>query len=324
MAPALGLSVATTIVAAMRRVATADGADVPTGIDRHLIEAAWTQLLGRSEPLDQDGLPVPSADALAAAIPDDTTRRYALRFLVASALHEARFLSRRLAVVREIAAAWSLTVAQIEEMAVRVETRLDAMVADALRPDRVPLGAPPLQPRDGAGTEDAALVARYRALAVRPPHTFGRAFHNLYVTSRFRFPGELGALDETTAVPHDSAHVLAAYATSPRAELLLATFIAAMRGDADVAGFPLTVLAVWHVGLHFGALAETEDHWLTLEPFAAAWERGRDAGVDLFGPEFVFWESIDRDVDELRRATGIRPLPRRGAANGHGIIGPRS
>jgi hypothetical protein len=324
MVPVLGLPVATAIVAAMRRVATADGADNPTEIDRHVIQAAWTQLLGRSEPLNQDTLSTPSADDLEGAIPDDDTREYAVRFLVAAALHEGRFLSRRLAVVRAIAAAWSITVAQVEELAVRVETRLDAILADASRPDRNPLATKRLQPRNAVNrNEDAGIVARYRALAVRPPHTFGRAFHNLYVTSCFRFPGEAGALEEPAAVPHDSAHVLTAYATSPRAELLLATFIAAMRGDADVAGFPLTVLAVWHVGLHFDALAGKEDRWLKLEPFSIAWERGCDARVDLFGAGFVFWESIDRDVDELRRATGIRPVQRYDAKNGQGIINAR-
>jgi hypothetical protein len=273
--------------------------------------------------LDPDALPSLSANALAAAIPDEATRDVALRYALAAALHEGRFVSRRMAVVHEIATAWSSSVAQVEELAVRVEARLDALLADALRPDRTPLGGPPLQRRDAELVDDPALVARFRALAVRPPHTFGRAFHDLYVANRFRFPGEPGALDEDTAEPHDSAHVLAAYATTPQNELLLATFIAAMRGDADVVGFPLTVLAVWHVGLQFDALAGREQSWLVLEPFAAAWESGRRVRVDLFGPEFTFWESIDRDVDELRRSTGIRPALRREPGKGHGLVNSR-
>jgi hypothetical protein len=283
-------------------------------------------LLGRSEPLDPDTLPSLSPEALAAAIPDRATRETALRFLVAAALHEGALVSRRLVVAREIAAAWSLTVGQVEQVAVLVETRLEEMIADAMRPDRHALGTPfdtalaaAALRRYENGHADPALVARYRALAVRPPHTFGRAFHNLYETSRFSFPGEPGALDEAAAAPHDSAHVLAGYATSLRGELLLATFNAAMRGDDDVAGFALTVLSVWHWGLYLDEHNEAGGTWLELEPFAVAWERGRAARVDLYGEEFAFWDNVDRDLDELRRWAGIGP-PQLRADNGHGII----
>jgi hypothetical protein len=329
MAPALGLPVATAIAAAMRRVASA-GADPPTTIDRDLLDAAWTHLLGRSEPLDQDAIPPLTTEELAAAVPDRGARELALRFVVAAALHEARLVSRRLAVAREIAAAWSFTVAQFEQLAVTVEARLDEVIADVMRPDRPSFGAPfdAAQPTAALrqyanGHADPALVARYRALAARPPRTFGRAFHDLYLANRFRFPGEAGALHEAAAVPHDATHVLTSYATTAQDELLVATFIAAMRGDDDVTGFALTALYLWHLGLHFGAQAGGDHGWLEPAKFSLAWERGRATRVDLFGPQFVFWDNLDRYVDDVRRWAGVGPPQRRGPAEGPGIIGPR-
>lgn len=328
-APVIDLPVATAIAAAMRRVVTADEIDAPGTIDRQLIAAAWTHLLGRSEPLDQDELPHRSSEELARALADAPTRELAIRFVVVAALVQARADPPRLAVARQIATAWTLTPGNVAQLAARVEGRLNESIADMLRRDRPPLallldgGRPTtaFQAYDN-GHADPALAARFRALAARPPRTLGRAFYDHYVTNNFRFPGERGALHETSATPHDAAHILSGYTASAQGELLVAMFAAAMHED-DMSGPILPALALWHLGLHFGKDVAPNQEWLEPQKFFVAWERGRAASLDLFGSGFVFWDNIDRTVDELRRSAGIATLDRRYAADGPNVVIPR-
>jgi hypothetical protein len=328
-APVIDLSVATAIVVAMRRVAAAGEIDARATIDRELIAAAWTHLLGRPEPLDQDRLPHRSNEELAQAILDAPTRELALRFLVVAALVEGHTDPRRLAVVREIAAAWSLTPGHVAQLAATVDGRLNLAIADMMRLDRTPLGLP-FDRRRATTASDAyenghaepALAARFRALAARPPRTLGRAFYDHYLANNFRFPGERGALADATATPHDAAHVLSGYTSSAQGELLVATFTAAMHQD-DVSGAILPSLSLWHLGFSLGSQASAGQSWLEPEKFFVAWERGRSTRLDLLGPEFVFWDNIDRTVDEIRRSAGISALDRRYAADGPDVVIPR-
>ncbi|HYZ16744.1 MAG TPA: hypothetical protein VE591_10095 [Candidatus Acidoferrum sp.] len=321
--------VATAIAVAMRRVASTDDVEAPGTIDRQVLAAAWTHLLGRHEPLDQDRLPHRSSEELAQAIADAPTRELALRFAVVAALVQARTDPRRLAIVRDIAAAWSLTPGHVAQLAAIVDGRLKLAIADIVRRDRTSFGLPfdagPITTEFGAsdnGRAEPSLAARFRALAARPPRTLGRAFYNHYVANGFRFPGERGALAESSATPHDAAHILSGYTASAQGELLVGTFTAAMHQD-DPSGVILPALTLWHLGFHFPAHVAPARNWLEPEKFFVAWERGRATRLDLLGPEFVFWDNIDRTVDELRRAAGIQVLERRYAADGPDVVIPR-
>lgn len=329
VAPVIDFSVATAIAAAMRRVGAPNEIDASATIDSQLIAAAWTHLLGRPEALDPERLPDRSNEELAQAIPDAETRELALRFVIAAALVEGHTDPRRLAVVREIAAAWSLTPGHVAQVAATVDGRLNAAIVDMLRLDRPSFGLPFDRRRVTTASDiydnghaEPALAARFRALAARPPRTLGRAFYDHYVANSFRFPGERGALVETTAAPHDAAHILSGYTGSAQGELLVATFIAAMHQD-DMSGAILSALTLWHLGFQFGTQVTPALSWLEPEKFFIAWERGRATRLDLFGPEFIFWENIDRTVDELRRSAGISALDRRHAADGPDVVIPR-
>lgn len=327
-APALDLPVATAIAVAMRRVAAGGDVDDTAEVDHQLIAAAWTHLLGRHEPVDQDRLPRLSAEELAAAIPEAQTREIALRFVAAATLVRARTEPRRVAVAREIAAAWSLTPGELAQVTAAAEGMLKDAIVDLTRRDRASLGLP-FDPSRATtafrasenGHPEPALAARFRALAARPPRTLGRAFYDHYVTNGFRFPGERGALDEARATPHDAAHILSGYTSTLQGELLVATFTAAMH-QRDAGGPILPLLALWHLGLQFGDPA-APPKWLEPEKFFVASERGRAARVDLLGTEFVFWDNIDRTVDEVRRWAGIAPLDRGHAADGPDVVIPR-
>ena len=170
-----------------------------------------------------------------------------------------------------------------------------------------------LLPYKGEGT-DSRLTARYEELRTLPDGSFGRAFAAFYDTNGFTFPGSANALQEQFATPHDSAHVLSGYDTTPQGELLVSTFTSTMHQEEPIAGHVLPVILSWHVGIEFNKVAGSTTGALDPEKLWVAWRRGADCTIDTFGRDWDFWTQVERPLRDLRDESEIAPLEQRYAA----------
>jgi hypothetical protein len=152
---------------------------------------------------------------------------------------------------------------------------------------------------------DPVLAGRFHALTALPADTFGHAFAEFYVANKYAFPGEATALNFAFATPHDSSHVLAGYDTSPRGELLVSTFTAAMHRREAMSGHVLPVIFSWHLGIALNEVAGAAKGALDPEEFWHAWARGEQVKVDLFDPSWDFWAATREPIDALRARVGL-------------------
>jgi ubiquinone biosynthesis protein Coq4 len=118
-------------------------------------------------------------------------------------------------------------------------------------------------------------------------------------------PGEEEALNFDFATRHDSAHLLAGYDTSPRGELLVSTFTAAMHRKEAMSGHVLPVIFSWHLGIALNELAGAAKGALDPQEFWHAWARGEQMKVDLFGPEWDFWAATREPIETVRSRIGV-------------------
>ena len=153
---------------------------------------------------------------------------------------------------------------------------------------------------------DPALAARFHALADLPANSFGNAFATFYKANKYAFPGEPTGLNFTFAAPHDSSHVLAGYDTSPRGELLVSTFTAAMHRKEGMAGHVLPVILSFHLGITLVSdVAGSAKGALDPQEFWHAWARGEAVKVDLFDPSWDFWAATREPIDAVRAKIGL-------------------
>ena len=156
--------------------------------------------------------------------------------------------------------------------------------------------------------EDQALAARYVALGEHPVGTFGRAYFDHFREHGFGFPGEVGALTELFAAPHDSVHVLSGYGTSTQGELLVSAFTAGMHQPDAMAAHILPTLLEWQVGLDLSFAVAPERGWLDPHKYLVAIDRGRRCTRDVLDGTWDLFAHAARDLDELRASFGIPPL----------------
>ena len=152
---------------------------------------------------------------------------------------------------------------------------------------------------------DAALAARYHALAELHPASFGYALWDHFRRNAFRFPGEGGGVPERLLF-HDVGHVLSGYSADPEGELELAAFQTGCTRDSDF--MPL------YVGLlqfHFAVRARPAGNDLPMcvdfEKVARALARGASCRIDPTD-DWDFWGLLPQPLDDVRRALGIAPL----------------
>jgi hypothetical protein len=136
----------------------------------------------------------------------------------------------------------------------------------------------------------------------------GRAYWEQYKSNGYAFPGEPDGLNEGFATPHDCAHVLSGYDTTPRGELLVSTFTAAMHPSRPMEGHVLPVIFSWHLGIKINDVAGSAVGALDPEEFWHAWARGAAMIQDLFAPGWDFWDCTGESVAALRRRYAIPPL----------------
>lgn len=298
---------ANAILAAMRDVAAPDGRPSEAVTIALGSAARWMFALDRR--LDVGALPRATPSGLAAALEDPALREDAVRFLTVMAFVDGDLDPTRIARVLEYADALGVHTAYVDEIAAAAHRSLDWALAHMARDNMESITGKPwgehddvmswLFPYRGAGS-DPALAARYRALAELPAGTFGRAFLEHFEANGYFVPGEPDGLNERFATPHDSTHVLAGYDTSPRGEILVSTFTAAMHPVHPISGHVLPVLFSFHLGVKINDLARSSHGALDPEELWHAWARGERMRKDVFAARWDFWSWAAEPLAELR------------------------
>lgn len=145
--------------------------------------------------------------------------------------------------------------------------------------------------------QDAALAARYEALAELPAGTLGRGLYDHYRQNDFALPGEKGGLPEVMLF-HDVGHVVSGYGVDPHGEIQQAAFQA---GYARTDGFVFLLFGIlqFHVGLRITPIAKGRHGLFDVPKVLAALARGAACRVD-FSDGFDFFRHAPEPLDELR------------------------
>ena len=312
---AVGRSESDAILGAMRQVALAGGAG-PSWSDTMSILAAGRFLLRRDDLADIGTLPaVAPADLVAALRGDRPLAEEAIKYLAVMTLVDGVLDHAKLACVLDYARALDIEADYLTELVEAASGHLDWAIADMTRRNldsvlgRSSAGLDPARwilPYAGERA-DPALVARYEALGRLAPNTFGHALWAFDKENGYPFPGDPAALNAGFGTPHDSAHVLSGYDTSPRGEILVSTFTAGMHRLNPMSGHILPVIFNGHLGVKFNDVARFTTGGLDPVAFWDAWARGAATTVDLFGPDWHLWDWVEHDLEDLRRRFNIAP-----------------
>ena len=305
---------ARTILKAMLAVASA-GPEL-TAADRVSVIAAARYIFKLDISPDLAGLTAPRADELAALAARPELATEATRFATVMAFVDGTLDNAKLDAVLRLAAALKVETDFVHDICEIAHGRLRDATAHMIRANLESITGKPWT-SDGDAVEfflpykgakaDAALAARFRALAALPAGTFGHTFAVFYLSQKYAFPGEEQALNFKFATPHDSSHILAGYDTTPRGELLVSTFTAAMHRNEAMSGHVLPVLFSWHLGIALIEVAGAAKGALDPQEFWHAWARGEKMKVDLFGPGFDFWAATREPIEAVRARVGITP-----------------
>jgi len=306
------------ILGAMRAVALVHGAGAVTDADRAAIAAAARIVL--DTPLDDpDGPSALTPQALVAALGRGEAAREAIRLAAVMALVDGRLDALKVDLVAAYAAALGIEEGYVVDLAQAAHGHLQWAMGHMIRENMESITNAPwragvtddvaawLLPYRGEAA-DPALAARFRALAELPPKSFGHAFFRHFVDNGYAFPGEPDALNARFSLPHDGAHVLAGYDTTPGGEILVSTFTAAMHPRHSMAAHVLPVILSWHLGIKFNEVAKSATGTLDPARFFEAWERGAAVGEDIFADGWDFWAVAGEDLWALRRRYAIPPV----------------
>jgi len=302
---------ARSVLGAMRLVAAPLSAT-----DRATLQAAYRYVFRGAAELDVDALPDVGPSDLARALPDPDLAQHAARFLAVMALVDGAIEPAKIARVEAYAAALGVHGDYLRQLAEAAAGHLQWVAMDMMRQNVQSIPGLTWKADDVAAIflpyrgarADAALAQRYEALGALPTGTFGRAFWAHYRQNGYPFPGAPDGLNEKFATPHDSTHVLSGYDTSPRGELLVSTFTAAMHRQAPMAGHILPVIFSWHLGIQLNDVAKSAVGAFDPAAFWLAWDRGAAATVDTFAAAWDFWSVVAEPLADLRRAYGMPPL----------------
>jgi hypothetical protein len=303
---------ARTILAAMGAVAAAGSA--LTDADRASIVAAARYIFKLTLSPDLAGLTPPKPDELKALATKPDLATEAVRFATVMAFVDGTLDNAKLAAVLALAASLGVEADFVHDIAEITRGHVHEATAHMIRANLESITGKPwttdndamafFLPYKGANA-DPALAARFRALADLPKETFGHTFAVFYLSQKYAFPGEEAALNIKFAAPHDSSHLLAGYDTTPRGELLVSTFTAAMHRKEAMSGHVLPVLFSWHLGIALNEVAGAAKGALDPQEFWHAWARGERMKVDLFAPEWDFWAATREPIETVRTHIGL-------------------
>src|SRR5215218_10029047 len=207
----------------MADVARADGGGL-TDVDVATLKGAARFVFGLAEELDPHVLAPIGADELVTTLGRPELADHAAQFLAVMAVVDGTIDEVKVGRVLADADTLGIHADYLRELAEAARHELQQVAACMRRLNQVSItGRPPtddymawIMPyRDGH--EDRPLVQRFAELASLPSGTFGRRFADFYDANGFAYPGDERAPTIDFAVPHDSAHVLSGYSTTPRA-----------------------------------------------------------------------------------------------------------
>ncbi|MGA9867082.1 MAG: hypothetical protein WBQ75_11670 [Acetobacteraceae bacterium] len=298
------------ILGAMKAVAATGG--TPSALDQQAIRGAARFVFGIPGEFDGDALPALAPEALASELSPDLADD-AVRFLTVMTLVDGTLDKAKIAAVARYATALGIHERFLDDMIAAARDRLGEALADMTRANMESITGKPWAGGDidhwlmpyGGGNADPALAARFEALSALPTVSFGHSFWTHFRESGYAFPGEPAALNAAFSLPHDSAHVLTGYATTPRGEILVSTFTASMHKVWPMAGHVLPVLLTWHVGVRLNDVAGDAHDALDPTEFWHAWAAGDAATVDTFAPDWDFWRHINEPLVSLRERWSI-------------------
>jgi hypothetical protein len=298
------------VLAAMQAVAAAGSS--PSDADRASIAAAARYIFHLKDPLDFDSLALPDDDTMRMLSANTELAREAASFATVMAFVDGALDEAKLRKVLELAAMLGVHDDFVDDVAHLAQGRLQDATAHMIRANLESVTGRPWRTAEMEPwllpyrkQPDAALAARFRALAALPEDTFGHAFTAFYARNNYAFPGLPAALNASFVVPHDSTHVLAGYDTSPRGELLTSVVTAAMHRRNAMSGHVLPVILSWHLGIPLNDVAGAARGALDPQEFWHAWARGERVSIDLFDRSWNFWSAAQLQLAAVRRDVGL-------------------
>ena len=304
------------ILGAMRQVALSNGRPL-TYADSACIAGAAHYLLRRCDLTDIGTLgAVEPSDLVTALRGEPELAREAIKYLAVMALVDGALDNRKIARVLEYSRALDVEAAYLTEIVEAASGHMTWAIADMTLRNIESITSKPwakdgdaaawIMPYTGAKAEPE-LVVRYEALGKLPANSFGKAFWSFNKDNGYAFPGDPAALNASFATPHDATHVISDYDTSPRGEILVSTFTAAMHPIHPMAGHIPPVIFNGHLGIKFNDVARFTTGGFDPDEFWHAWARGRDMTVDIFSPDWKVWDWVEHDLEELRREFNVSP-----------------
>lgn len=281
-----------------------------TDADRASINAAARYIFRLAA--DPSVMAPPSAAELQSLAADPALANEAVSFATVMAFVDGTLDNKKLNAVLALAATLGVKADFVDDVAELAQGHLHDATAHMIRANMESILGRPWPSDDMMpwflpykDKPDPALAARFHALADLPANTFGHTFAAFYLANKYAFPGEPTALNFAFAAPHDSSHTLAGYDTTPRGELLVSTFTAAMHRKRAMAGHVLPVILSWHLGIALNDVAGAAKGALDPKEFWHAWARGEAVKVDLFDPSWDFWAATREPIDAVRSRIGL-------------------
>lgn len=300
------------ILGAMAFVAEAGQAPARSE-DVDMITSAWQFIFGQTSRLDLDGLARVEPELLASLVTPASVREDAIKFMTVVACINGVPEGAKVDVLRRYAAALDIEAPYLDLLGLASTGHMKDALAEMTRlnMDSITNGQWAggdsnawLSPYVGPAA-DPALAARFHALSGYPSNSFGRAFHHQFTSNNYDFPGEATALNAGFSVPHDSAHVITGYDTTPRGEILVSVFTSTMHDRLPMGAHVLPVIFMWHLHIQINPVAGKAATPMDPQNFWCAWAAGAASRADTFAPGWDFWALAERPLAEVRTIFGI-------------------
>jgi len=325
--PGTPAHVSLAILGAMAFVAEAGQAPARSE-DVDMITSAWRFIFGKTSRLDWDGLPRVEPELLASLVTPASLREDAIKFMTVITCIDGVPEGAKVDAVRRYAAALDIEASYLDLLGLSSTGHMKDALAEMTRlnMDSITNGQWTggdsnawLLPYVGPSA-DPALAARFHALSGYPSNSFGRAFHDHFTSNNYEFPGEAMALNAGFSVPHDSAHVITGYNTTPRGEILVSVFTSTMHDRLPMGAHVLPVIFIWHLHIQINPVAGKAATPMDPQNFWCAWAAGAASRVDTFAQGWDFWELAERSLAEVRTIFGIPVEGLEAWANAQGFM----
>jgi hypothetical protein len=310
--PGIPTHVSLAILGAMTAVAEAGRLSARTE-DIEMIRGAWRFIFGETSKLDLTNLARVAPKQLESSIAAVSLREDAVKFLTVMTCIDDVPGPDKVEAVRRYAAALDVEAPYLHLLGLASDGHIQEALAEMTRlnMDSITNGKWAggdanswLLPYVGQGA-DPVLASRFRALSKYPWNSFGHAFHHQFISNGYEFPGEAKALNAGFSVPHDSAHVISGYDTTPRGEILVSVFTSTMHKRLPMGAHVLPVIFSWHLSIQINSVAGKAATPMDPQNFWRAWSAGAASKVDTFATDWNFWALAERPLAEVRTIFGV-------------------